>query len=168
MNPGQARIGSSAGTESSMNDDDLLARAAAARRAAYAPYSRFAVGAAVLAGSGKVYAGANVENASYGLTVCAERVAMWRAASEGERELRAVAVVSTDGATPCGACRQVLAEFAPCRAPGGHDLSRVRVLVGDLEGGSRAFTLADLLPQAFTPEKLIGSGNDAAGAEGSL
>lgn len=133
-----------------MTDEELLARAAEARRAAYAPYSQFAVGAAVLTSSGKVYTGANVENASYGLTVCAERVATWCAASAGEREIRAIALVSDDGATPCGACRQVLAEFAP----DGHDLTQVRVVVGDLRGRSRSYTLAELLPHAFTPEGL--------------
>jgi cytidine deaminase len=152
-----------------MTDEELLIRAVAARRAAYAPYSHFAVGAAVLAVSGKVYTGANVENASFGLTVCAERVAMWRAVSAGEREIRTVAVATADGATPCGACRQVLAEFAPQ----GHDLSQVRVLVGDLQGRWRAYTLAELLPEAFTPEKLPAPrkapapGVSAAGPEGS-
>ncbi len=87
-----------------------------ARRAvkqAYAPYSKFRVGAAVLGGSGKIYFGANVENASYGLTVCAERVAVYRAVTAGEKKILAVAVAcgSPGVATPCGACRQVLSEF---------------------------------------------------------
>ena len=94
------------------------------------PYSRFAVGAAALAASGKVYTGVNIENASYGLTVCAERVAIWKAVSEGEREIKAVAVVTSNSVTPCGACRQVMAEFAP-KAGG---LTGTRLIVADASG----------------------------------
>ena len=128
-----------------MTDDELITLAAQARQHAYSPYSHFAVGAAVLAASGKVYTGANVENASYGLAVCAERVAIWKAVSEGEHELVAVAVVTENGASPCGACRQVMAEF-------GQD--SLRVLVGDAQGHYALHTLAQLLPEAFTPQKL--------------
>ena len=86
-----------------------------AREASYSPYSRFAVGAALLGVSGRVYHGCNVENASFGLTCCAERTALFKAVSEGEREFVAVAVTARagHGAPPCGACRQVLAEFSP-------------------------------------------------------
>lgn len=93
----------------------LMAEAVAARRASHSPYSRFPVGAALLTKSGRVYRGCNVENASYGLTCCAERTALFTAVSEGERTFTAIAVTarSGEGAPPCGACRQVLAEFSP-------------------------------------------------------
>ena len=93
----------------------LMREAMKARDASYSPYSRFAVGAALLGASGKVHHGCNVENASFGLTCCAERTAAFKAVSEGEQEFLAVAVTarSGHGAPPCGACRQVLAEFSP-------------------------------------------------------
>jgi cytidine deaminase len=120
----------------------LQAREAAAR--AYAPYSQFAVGAALLGESGKIYTGCNVENASYGLTICAERAAVFQAVAQGERRFQAIAVSLPGAATPCGACRQVLHEFAP-------DL---KIFISDESGRLiHEFTLADLLPGAF------GSGN---------
>ena len=94
-----------------MTDQELISQAAQAREHAYAPYSRYAVGAALLTRSGRVYTGCNVENASYSLTLCAERVALFKAVSEGEREFQAIAIVTSNGGSPCGACRQVLAEF---------------------------------------------------------
>ena len=118
----------------------LIAAAHQARQKAYAPYSGFSVGAALWTGSGRVFTGCNVENASYGLTVCAERVAVAKAISEGEHDFEAIAVVSPGGATPCGACRQVLAEFN----------ADLRVIVADLEGNSREFRLSELLPEAFS------------------
>ena len=125
----------------------LLEAAREARENAYAPYSRFLVGAAVLTDDGEIFAGANVENASYPLSVCAERSAVQRAVSEGARRLVAVAVVgsSPDGPTwPCGGCRQVLHEFAL-------DL----VVVSEGPGGMRdERDLAELLPDAFGPEDL--------------
>ena len=96
-----------------MDARDLVRAATEARDRAHAPYSRYRVGAAVLTRSGRIVSGANVENASYGLTVCAERVALWNAVTQGERELVALAVVTEHGAAPCGACRQVLHELAP-------------------------------------------------------
>lgn len=103
---------------------DLLNQARAARARAYAPYSKFQVGAAVLGASGKVYTGSNIENASYGLTVCAERVAIFKAISEGETSLKRIAIscpTSADGPVeslmPCGACRQVMSEFFPQDTP---------------------------------------------------
>ncbi|MCI5837443.1 MAG: cytidine deaminase [Veillonellaceae bacterium] len=122
-------------------NEELRAVAAAMQRKAYAPYSRFAVGAAVVAGNGKVYGGCNVENASYGLTVCAERNAIAAAIADGQRELHKLAVVGPiPEVTPCGACRQVMAEFGICE-----------VLLGTGEN-TREVMLADLLPAAFTKD----------------
>jgi len=117
------------------------------RDRAYAPYSRFRVGAAVLAGSGRIYTGANVENASYGLTACAERVAIFKAVAAGERSIRAVAVCTENGVAPCGPCRQVMREFAD---------GRVAVYLLDAEGRGRETTLDALLPESFGPEDLEG------------
>jgi cytidine deaminase len=104
------------------------------------------VGAALLTKSGRIYSGCNIENASYGLTACAERIAAFKAVSEGEREFVAIAVVTSTVATPCGACRQVLEEFS------GSDL---QVIVADLEGKQRrVFTLKELLPESFTAEHI--------------
>jgi cytidine deaminase len=111
----------------------LLAEAEKARRAAYAPYSRFSVGAALLARDGRIYHGCNVENSSFGLSICAERNAVWKAVSEGVRDFVAVAVTAGPkvAASPCGACRQVLHEFAPDlwvvwrRGRGGHVKKRL-------------------------------------------
>jgi cytidine deaminase len=127
----------------------LLARAAAARERAYAPYSHYAVGAAVLTEEGRVFTGANVENAVYPLTICAERAAIAHAVSEGAREVRAVAVVTANAGTPCGSCRQVIREFG---APD------TLVLVGTPDGEHREFTLEQLLPESFGPEDLAHTG----------
>lgn len=125
--------------------ESLVQEALAARAASYAPYSNYPVGAAVLAGSGKVYRGANIENASYPATVCAERVAAYKALSEGERELVAIAVVSDSGGFPCGICRQVLNEFN----------GELVVIVANGEGEISAVTALDrLLPHAFGPQDL--------------
>ena len=128
-------------------DRQLVEMARQARERAYAPYSHFPVGAALLGRSGRVYTGCNVENASYPLTTCAERAAVIKAVSEGEREFEAIAVITATGATPCGACRQILHEF------GGPD-GDLRVIVADTAGHVRTFTIAELLPAGFTPDQL--------------
>ena len=130
-----------------MTDEKLVTLAGQARQRAYAPYSNFPVGAALLGRSGQVYTGCNVENAAYPLTTCAERTAVAKAVSEGEREFEAIAVVTATGATPCGACRQILREF------GGRD-GDLRVIVADLDGNVRTFTIDQLLPKGFTPDQL--------------
>jgi len=119
----------------------LIGAAKAAQCNAYAPYSRFRVGAALLTKSGRVYTGVNVENASYGLTICAERVALTKAASEGHRKFQAIAVVAPSAAlSPCGACRQVLAEFG-----------EMIVICADSRNPRRfrLYLLSELLPHAF-------------------
>ncbi|MHB9034201.1 MAG: cytidine deaminase [Anaerolineae bacterium] len=118
----------------------LYEAALAARTKAYAPYSHFLVGAAVRCRSGQVYTGCNIENASYGLTVCAERVTAWKAVSAGDTELAQLVIVTEDGSPPCGACRQVLYEFAP-------DLT---LLLADLQGHGLFTNLKELLPNAFS------------------
>jgi len=126
-----------------INKTILIRTAAKARRSAVAPYSKFRVGAAFLTRHGEVIAGANVESASYGLTCCAERVALFKALTAGQRNFVAVAVVAraAGGAMPCGACRQLLAEYAP----------EARVWVADSRalGRVREFTVSELLPGAF-------------------
>lgn len=123
----------------------LIDLAIEARELAYAPYSNYRVGAALLARSGKIYTGVNVENAAYPTGICAERVAVFKAVSEGQREFIALAVVTGNGGTPCGACRQVMAEF-------GLDLT---VVIADAEGKLRQeANLAELLPGAFGPSDL--------------
>jgi cytidine deaminase len=118
----------------------LMDAAIAASRNAYIPYSGYPVGAALLAADGTVYGGCNVENATYSPTICAERTALVKAVSEGEHDFQAIAVVTRDGGSPCGVCRQVLYEFAP-------DL---QVIIGDLDGRIHdVMTLRDLLPRGF-------------------
>ena len=127
-----------------MTAEELIGLAREARQRAYAPYSCFAVGAALLGRSGRVYAACNVENVSYGLSICAERAAVFKAVSEGEQQFEALAVVTSAGGSPCGACRQVLAEFN----------YNMTVYVADTKGQYRAFTVKELLPEAFMPEDL--------------
>jgi cytidine deaminase len=128
-----------------INQTELIIAAQAAKQKAYAPYSKFKVGAALLGKSGKIYAGCNVENASYGLACCAERNAVFKAVSEGEKDFLAIAIVSSSNepTAPCGACRQVLNEFAP-------DISVI------MPGRKRTIktTLKKLLPFAFGPKSL--------------
>lgn len=124
----------------------LIELALAARKWAYVPYSSYAVGAALLTDSGKIYDGVNIENAAYPDTICAERVAIFKAASEGERHFKAIAVVSSNGGFPCGSCRQVMAEF-------GLD---TEVIIADENGRViHETTVNGLLPGAFTPEMLF-------------
>ena len=120
---------------------ELIQLATQVRRHAYAPYSQFAVGAAVLDAQGRVYGGCNVENASYGLTLCAERVAVGNAVASGSKTFRALAVVASGAAPPCGACRQVLAEFC----------DGLPIWLVDADDPSRIIetTLAALLPMRF-------------------
>lgn len=121
--------------------DELLREAAAAREHAVATFSRFRVGAALLAVDGKIYRGCNIENCSYGLTVCAERVALLSALAEGERRFSAIAVVtqSETPSTPCGACRQFLWEFC----------GDIAVILANVEGKVRRTTLSALFPDPF-------------------
>ena len=134
-------------SDSQVDVAELLRVADQALKMAYAPYSGFAVGAALLAADGAIYAGCNVENASYGLTICAERNAIAHAVACGAQQFTAVAVVTENGVTPCGACRQVLAEFGP----------RMTVIVADTRGNQQVYSLAELLPEAFGPGHLAGS-----------
>jgi cytidine deaminase len=124
----------------------LIDLAVEARRRAYAPYSNYPVGAALRTKSGKVFTGVNVENAAYPTTMCAERTAVFTAVATGERDFEVIAVVTDNGGTPCGSCRQVLAEFG---------LDTV-VLLADREGNLlQETTVNDLLPGAFTPDHLL-------------
>ena len=121
--------------------ESLIETAKRARQQSVAPFSNFLVGAAVRTASGKVYTGCNVESASYGLTVCAERVAIWKALSEGERNFTDLAVVAdTETLTPpCGTCRQIIWEFA----------RGANIVFANLDGKSEEFHMKDLLPHAF-------------------
>ncbi len=132
-------------TMNSETRQKLIEAAIQARQWAYAPYSHYAVGAALLTSGGRIYDGVNVENAAYPTTMCAERVAVYKAVSEGEREFEAIVVATSNGGTLCGSCRQVLAEF-------GLD---TQVLIVTAEGQvKQETTLRDLLPGAFLPEDL--------------
>ncbi|RLD00608.1 MAG: cytidine deaminase [Chloroflexi bacterium] len=131
-------------TSDGFDRQELIRQAVAARERAYAPYSNYKVGAALLGKSGRVYTGCNVENAVYPLCTCAERTAVVKAVSEGEREFAALAVVTENGGSPCGSCRQTLREF-------GQDII---VLIADITGACRETTVAELLPGSFSVEDL--------------
>jgi cytidine deaminase len=120
--------------------DKLIQRAKDAWERAYAPYSNYSVGSAVLTESGEIFDGLNIENAVYPLTICGERVAIFKAVSEGHRSFKAIAVVTRNGGTPCGSCRQVMAEFG---------LDTI-VLIADTSGQLlQEYTVAELLPMSF-------------------
>lgn len=123
----------------------LIDLANEARRRAYAPYSKYRVGAALRTKSGRIFTGVNIENAAYPTSMCAERTAVFKAVSEGERDFELIAVVTDNGGSPCGGCRQVLAEFG---------LDTV-VLIADGKGRLvKQTSVGELLPEAFTPQKL--------------
>ncbi len=129
-----------------MRPDELINAAKQALENSYSPYSHFCVGAAILCSDGSVYTGCNIENASYGATICAERAAVCRAVCDGHTDFVAIAIVSGDGGTctPCGICRQTLYEFAPGLA----------VICPDDHGGTLEFELDELLPHGFGPKRL--------------
>ena len=133
-------------TEIGPGDEELVRVASLARRRAHAPYSKYKVGAAIRTKRNKVHSGANVENASYGLTVCAERTAAFAAVNAGDTTFDAIAIAIDDERlpTPCGACRQVLAEFSP----------DMRVILATVGGKRKVTTLGELLPDPFLPENL--------------
>ena len=125
-----------------MTNQELLHHASEARQQAYAPYSKFEVGAAILAENGDLFTGCNIENASYGLTICAERAALFKAVSEGIHSFKAIAISVPGGGSPCGACRQVMHEFNP----------HLSIILGDEKGEIiRETTLDILFPVAFGP-----------------
>lgn len=134
--------------------EQLIETAKAARLRSVAPFSNFLVGAAVKTEGGKVYTGCNVESASYGLTVCAERVAIWKALSEGERQFTELAIVAdTKSLTPpCGTCRQIIWEFA----------KNATIVLGNLRGETEVCKIAELLPRAFDARFLSGAAKDTA------
>jgi cytidine deaminase len=126
-------------------ETELAVRAVEVRRWAYAPYSGYAVGAALMTPAGKIYTGVNVENAAYPTSLCAERVALVKAVSEGEREFVMMAVATENGGTPCGACRQAMAEFG----------LEARVLIVNGQGVIlKRATVRELLPDSFGPKQL--------------
>jgi cytidine deaminase len=129
----------------SIDASRLIKRAREAAKNSYSPYSHFPVGAAVLTAKGNIYAGANVENASYGLTICAERVAICKAVSEGDKDITAIAISAPNNSTPCGACRQFIYEFG----------ERIKVYI---ETTNNTFpverTISELLPSGFSKQSL--------------
>lgn len=130
-----------------MKLEDLIAESKVAREKAYVPYSKFKVGAALLTSDGKVYHGCNIENAAYSMTNCAERTALFKAISEGDKNFTMLAVVAdTDRPVPpCGACRQVITELCP---------KDMKIVLTNLKGDIKELTLEELLPGAFSPEDL--------------
>lgn len=130
-----------------MNWDFLVEKALEARTFAYVPYSGFRVGAAALTPDGKIFTGCNVENATYGATICAERTALVKAVSAGETKISAIAITSdSENLTfPCGICRQVIAEFG---------LSEINIICSNKNGEYKEYSMEDILPNAFTKQDL--------------
>ena len=124
----------------------LIQEALEARKKAYVPYSNYPVGAALVTASGKTYGGANIENAAFPVTVCAERVAIFKAVSEGDMDLLAIAVATKNGGTPCGSCRQVMAEFNP---------ELILYIVDENGKITQETTLKEILPGYFGPDSLV-------------
>ena len=131
-------------TTADFDREELISAAQAARERAYAPYSGYEVGAALLGKSGQVYTGCNVENAVYPLCTCAERTVIVKAVSEGEREFAALAVATENGGAPCGSCRQIMREFG----------AETVVLIADASGAYRETSVAELLPDSFSATDL--------------
>lgn len=136
-----------------MTDLELIKKALEARKKSYCPYSNFAVGAALLCKDGSVFLGCNIENAAYGPSNCAERTAIFKAVSEGNREFEKIAIVggnisatSLEYCAPCGVCRQVMREFV--------DPEKFQILLGKEDEEYKTFTLAELFPEGFGPENL--------------
>ena len=129
-----------------IDKQSLIDLANSARKNSYAPYSNYRVGAALQTKNGRIFTGVNVENAAYPHTICAERVAIFKAVSEGERDFDVMAVVTDNGGSPCGGCRQVMAEFG---------LDTVVLIANGKGEVQKEVTVKELLPEAFTPEKLL-------------
>lgn len=129
------------------NYKKLIKEAEKARKRAYTPYSKFKVGAAILTSDGKIFTGCNIENASFGLTVCAERVAILKAISEGSTEFESIAIIgNTDQpCSPCGACRQVVSEFG----------ENIKLIMSNLKGDIKIKKIGELLPEAFSKNDLL-------------
>lgn len=143
------KFGLSKEGENTVNENykKLIKEAEKARKRAYTPYSKFNVGAAILSSDGKIFTGCNIENASFGLTVCAERVAILKAISEGSSKFEAIAIVGDTNrpCSPCGACRQVISEF-------GKD---IKIIMSNLKGDIKIKKIDELLPEAFNKNDLL-------------
>jgi len=137
----------------------LIDLAHAARERAYVPYSNYPVGAALRTKTGKIYTGVNVENAAYPQTMCAERVAIFKAVSEGEKEFEVISVVTDNGGSPCGGCRQVMAEFG---------LDTIVLMADGNSNLLKETTVKELLPEAFTPDKLSTQVDKETGRQGNV
>ena len=128
-----------------MTNKELRKLAIEASQRAYSPYSNYKVGAAVLTSSGQVYTGANIENSSYGASVCGERVAIWNAISHGEKNINKIYLYTDDGWPPCGMCRQVMSEFVT---------DDFELIISDKQGNEKTYKFEEILPLAFTPSHM--------------